>query len=46
MRLRFGAIEAALCKLAGLTKARVNFSARRLHVEWSAEVFDPARISH
>ena len=37
-------IEAALCKLAGLTKARVNFSARRLHVEWSAEAFDPARI--
>ena len=38
------AIEAALCKLAGLTKARVNFSARRLHVEWTAGVFDPARI--
>ncbi len=38
------AIEAALCKLAGLTKARVNFSARRLHVEWTAGGFDPARI--
>ena len=38
------AIEAALCKLAGLTKARVNFSARRLHVEWTAGAFDPALI--
>ena len=38
------AIEAALCKLAGLTKARVNFSARRVHVEWTAGGFDPARI--
>ncbi|MGO9674948.1 MAG: heavy metal translocating P-type ATPase [Methylocella sp.] len=38
------AIEAALCKLPGLTTARVNFSARRLHVEWTEGAFDPGRI--
>ncbi len=37
-------IEAALCRIAGLTKARVNFSARRLHVEWTVGAIDPGRI--
>jgi Cu2+-exporting ATPase len=38
------AIEAALCALPGLAKARVNFTHRRLRVEWTGADFDPARI--
>lgn len=38
------AIEAALCKLPGITRARVNFTDRRLLVEWTDHTFDPARI--
>jgi P-type Cu2+ transporter len=38
------AIEAALYKLPGITQARVNFTDRRLFVEWTDHTFDPARI--
>jgi len=38
------AIETALWKLSGLTKARVNFTERRLLVEWTGSDFDPASV--
>ncbi|HUI21202.1 MAG TPA: heavy metal translocating P-type ATPase [Methylocella sp.] len=38
------AIETALRKLPGITRARVNFTDRRLLVEWMDQAFDPARI--
>ena len=38
------AIEAALSKLPGITRARVNFTRRRLLVEWADRTFDPARV--
>jgi P-type Cu2+ transporter len=38
------AIESALCKMSGLTKARVNFTERRLLVEWTGSGFDPASV--
>ncbi len=38
------AIETELCKLSGLTKARVNFTERRLLVEWTGSGFDPASV--
>ncbi|QBR70834.1 copper-translocating P-type ATPase [Beijerinckiaceae bacterium] len=38
------AIESALAKLPGITRARVNFTDRRLFVEWTDPAFDPARI--
>lgn len=38
------AIEATLCKLPGLTKARVNLTERRLAVEWSGAQFNPGSI--
>ncbi|VFU09178.1 heavy metal translocating P-type ATPase [Methylocella tundrae] len=37
-------IEAALSKLPGLAKARVNLTERRLAVEWSGTRFDPALV--
>ncbi len=37
------AIESALATLPGLAQARVNFTERRLSIEWSGE-FDPACI--
>jgi P-type Cu2+ transporter len=38
------AIEGALGKLPGITRARVNFTDRRLVVEWTDRTFDPAKI--
>ncbi len=38
------AIEGALGKLPGITRARVNFTDRRLVVEWTDHTFDPAKI--
>lgn len=38
------AIEIAVCKLPGISRARVNFTDRRLFVEWTDHAFDPARI--
>ncbi len=37
-----GRIEGALAKLPGLERARVNFGARRVALDWTDPAFDPA----
>src|SRR5579863_6881951 len=39
-----GDIEGALTRLPGLLRARLNYTSRRLTVEWSEGAFDPANV--
>jgi Cu2+-exporting ATPase len=39
-----GDIEGALARLPGLLRARLNYTSRRLTVEWSEGALDPARV--
>jgi Cu2+-exporting ATPase len=39
-----GDIEGALARLPGLLRARLNYTSRRLTVEWSEGAFDPANV--
>lgn len=39
-----GDIERGLAKLPGLGSARLNYTHRRLAVDWNADDFDPARV--
>ena len=39
-----GDIEGTLRKLPGLARARVNFTTRRLTVDWQQDKLDPAQI--
>ena len=39
-----GDIEGALARLPGLLRARLNYTSRRLTIEWSDGALDPARV--